>query len=200
MKLLKGFKTAAVLLLALGVATGCATKPAEEPVGQVDAAAEQARAAVLDARAAFSTVDPAAANYATISQMIADAEAAMMAGDTGRAIQLANEAKALSVAAVAEAARVASQAADSYTVQRGDSLWTISAKDSIYGNPYQWPLIYKANRSQIKDADLIYPGQQFTIERGASQADVDAAVQHARTRGAWSLGRAEDSDLRYLSR
>ncbi|MDH5766031.1 MAG: LysM peptidoglycan-binding domain-containing protein [Gammaproteobacteria bacterium] len=88
---------------------------------------------------------------------------------------------------------------DSYQVTNGDNLWDISAKGDIYANPYQWPLIYKANRSQIKDADLIYPGQTFDIDRNASSSDVDAAIQHAKTRGAWSLGVVEGSDSSYLN-
>lgn len=85
-----------------------------------------------------------------------------------------------------------------YEVVRGDSLWRISGRSSVYGNPYQWPLIYKANAADIRDADLIYPGQRLTVELSPSQGDVDAAVRHARTRGAWELGRVEDSDVRYL--
>jgi hypothetical protein len=88
---------------------------------------------------------------------------------------------------------------DTYLVVRGDSLWKISGKPDIYGNPYQWPLIYKANRDKIKDADLIYPGQELTIERGASEADRQAAIDHAKTRGAWSLGTVESSDEEYLN-
>ncbi|MBE0509899.1 MAG: LysM peptidoglycan-binding domain-containing protein [Chromatiales bacterium] len=137
--------------------------------------------------------------------MIADAESALAAGDTGKAIVLANQAKLLAEAAIKEGVvkkttQPVSSGADSYTVKRGDSLWVISGKGEIYGNPYQWPLIYKANRDKIKDADLIYPGQQFKINRAASQAEVDAAIKHARTRGAWSLGVTEESDTRYLSR
>lgn len=88
---------------------------------------------------------------------------------------------------------------DSYTVVRGDHLWGISAKSSIYGDPYQWPLIYRANRDRIEDADLIHPGQVLTIRRGASSADVQAAIRHARTRGAWKLGVVEESDRAYLA-
>lgn len=88
---------------------------------------------------------------------------------------------------------------DTYNVVRGDHLWGISSKPAIYGNPYQWPLIYKANRDKIKDADLIHPGQVFTINRNASGADIDAAVKHAKTRGAWKLGVVEESDQRYLA-
>ena len=85
-----------------------------------------------------------------------------------------------------------------YEVVRGDSLWAISGKEETYNNPYQWPLIYKANRDKIKDADLIYPGQTFSVNRNPSAAEVDAAVDHARNRGAWSIGVVEESDRRYL--
>lgn len=89
---------------------------------------------------------------------------------------------------------------DTYLVVRGDSLWKISGKPDIYNNPYHWPLIYKANRDKINDADLIQPGQELTIERGNSATDVDAAVEHAKTRGAWSIGVVEESDKAYLNR
>jgi nucleoid-associated protein YgaU len=88
---------------------------------------------------------------------------------------------------------------DNYEVKRGDNLWGISGQPRIYGNPYAWPLIYKANSAKIKDADLIYPGQNFDINRSAAAADVDAAVRHAKTRGAWKLGVVEASDKAYLS-
>ena len=92
----------------------------------------------------------------------------------------------------------AAPASDTYLVVRGDSLWKISGKPDIYNNPYHWPLIYKANRDKIKDADLIYAGQELTIERGSSQEEMDAAVNHAKTRGAWSLGVVEETDKAYL--
>ncbi len=99
----------------------------------------------------------------------------------------------------AAAAEPAKKADDSYSVVRGDHLWGISSKPTIYGNPYQWPLIFKANRDKIKDADLIQPGQVLSINRSASAAEVDAAVRHAKTRGAWTLGAVEESDKKYLS-
>ncbi|NOQ69705.1 MAG: hypothetical protein GQ573_06340 [Gammaproteobacteria bacterium] len=87
----------------------------------------------------------------------------------------------------------------SYSVVRGDNLWNISGKDEVYADPYQWPLIYKTNRDKIKDADLIYPGQVFDIDQNASASEIDAAVNHAKTRGAWSLGDTEQSDRDYLA-
>ena len=85
----------------------------------------------------------------------------------------------------------------SYEVNQGDHLWGIS--DSSYGNPYKWPLIYKANSDKIKDADLIYPGQVLDIDSDASDADSAAAINHAKTRGSWSIGVTEDSDTAYLA-
>lgn len=86
---------------------------------------------------------------------------------------------------------------ESYEVNRGDHLWGISGKS--YGNPYKWPLIYKANSDKIKDADLIYPGQVFDIDSNPSDADSAAAVNHAKSRGSWSIGTTEDSDKAYLA-
>ena len=51
----------------------------------------------------------------------------------------------------------------SYKVVRGDHLWGIAKKKEHYGNAFAWPIIYKTNRDQIKDPDLIYPNQVFKI-------------------------------------
>ncbi|MFZ1288823.1 MAG: LysM peptidoglycan-binding domain-containing protein [Melioribacteraceae bacterium] len=50
-----------------------------------------------------------------------------------------------------------------YTVVKGDHLWGISKKSEHYGNGFAWPKIYNANRDKIKNPDLIYPKQEFTI-------------------------------------
>ena len=51
----------------------------------------------------------------------------------------------------------------SYEVVRGDCLWNIAKKKEHYTNPFAWPVIYKANRDQIKNPDLIFPKQVFNI-------------------------------------
>lgn len=89
-------------------------------------------------------------------------------------------------------------AVTSHTVVRGEHLWGISSMDTIYGTPFNWPLIYKANSDQIRDADLIYPGQELAIPRNVGQDMIDSAVQHAKTRGAWSLGPTEAVDTAWL--
>ena len=95
-------------------------------------------------------------------------------------------------------AKTMDEAITSYTVVKNDNLWSISEMDKIYGTPYNWPLIYKSNASQINDADLIFPGQVLDIPRNSSQGDIDAAVMHAKTRGAWSVGPTEASDTAFL--
>ena len=87
-----------------------------------------------------------------------------------------------------------------WVVHKGEHLWGISAHGKVYGDPYQWPLLFKRNRHQIEDADLIYPGQVLHIERDLSNAEIDRAIEHAKTRGAWILGITELTDLEYLSR
>lgn len=47
-----------------------------------------------------------------------------------------------------------------YTVVKGDCLSTIAER--LYG-VQDWPLLYRANRTKIKDPDLIYPGQQLVL-------------------------------------
>ncbi|MCI5043145.1 MAG: LysM peptidoglycan-binding domain-containing protein [Aquisalinus sp.] len=46
-------------------------------------------------------------------------------------------------------------------VQPGNSLWVISRR--IYGEGAQYTIIYEANADQIRDPDLIYPGQIFSV-------------------------------------
>ncbi len=48
-----------------------------------------------------------------------------------------------------------------YVVQKGDSLWKIAGK--VYGNPFKWPRIYRANQDKIKNPHKIYPNQVLVI-------------------------------------
>lgn len=49
----------------------------------------------------------------------------------------------------------------SIVVQPGNSLWRIAQR--TYDDGYRYINIYRANREQIRDPDLIYPGQIFTL-------------------------------------
>jgi len=54
-----------------------------------------------------------------------------------------------------------------YVVKKGDWLSKLAEYEEVYGkgNYAKWPVIYRANRDQIKDPDLIYPGQNFDVPR-----------------------------------
>jgi nucleoid-associated protein YgaU len=47
------------------------------------------------------------------------------------------------------------------TVSRGDSLWRLSQQS--YGAGTRYAVIYKANKAQIRNPNLIYPGQVFVL-------------------------------------
>ncbi|WP_397544567.1 LysM peptidoglycan-binding domain-containing protein, partial [Roseovarius salis] len=49
------------------------------------------------------------------------------------------------------------------TVQPGNTLWAISREK--YGEGILYVRIFEANRERIRDPDLIYPGQVFTVPR-----------------------------------
>ena len=87
-----------------------------------------------------------------------------------------------------------------YIVQSGDHLWGISGQAQVYGDSYQWPLLYKRNRDDIYDPDLIYPGQVLHIDREANEQQIQLAIDHAKSRGAWALGVIEKSDIEYLNK
>lgn len=204
-----------VALLSLGLITGCASTDETSDAVLAEQAIAEAKAANAEAKAVN-------AEWRDTGKIIEQAEGKYAAEDYEAAIALANKAKAQAEAAVAQAAaenqkflnaNAAAAAMDdsssrgaaagrvsSYSVVRGDNLWNISGKDEVYADPYQWPLIYKTNRDKIKDADLIHPGQVLDIDQNASASEIDAAVNHAKTRGAWSLGDTEQSDRDFLAK
>ena len=70
--------------------------------------------------------------------------------------------------------------ADDVEVQAGENLATIAARVEVYNDALLWPLIYKANRDQIKDPTEIFSGQILMIPRDKTTAEVEAARQEAR--------------------
>lgn len=207
-----------VAILAAGMIAGCAsTKEPEEPEPTGPSAA--AKNEIYSAKLANAKAAKLGYEWRDTADLIAQAEQAAAAGDNDKAVALAREAREQAENAIDQYYREqerlkgielqghkffgetgAGAMMDDYRVVRGDNLWSISGRQDIYGDPYQWPLIYKANAGKIEDADLIYPGQVFDIDRAASPAAIDAAVRHAKTRGAWALGAVEDSDRAYLAR
>ena len=48
-------------------------------------------------------------------------------------------------------------------VVSGHTLWALS--QNYYGDPTRYPVIYEANKSQIHNPNLIYPGQVFVVPK-----------------------------------
>ncbi|HAC57086.1 MAG TPA: peptidoglycan-binding protein LysM, partial [Rhodobiaceae bacterium] len=44
-------------------------------------------------------------------------------------------------------------------IQPGNNLWNIARR--LYGSGFSYTVIYEANKDQIRDPNLIYPGQVF---------------------------------------
>jgi nucleoid-associated protein YgaU/uncharacterized protein YneF (UPF0154 family) len=57
-------------------------------------------------------------------------------------------------------------------IRQGDNLWTIAKR--LYGQGIRYSTIYQANTDQIRNPDLIYPGQVFVLPKGdAAWTEVD---------------------------
>jgi len=54
---------------------------------------------------------------------------------------------------------------DTYMVGQDQSLWSIAGRPEVYGDNSRWLLLYHANRDQIFDPDLIYPGMVLLVPR-----------------------------------
>ena len=207
-------KVAAIAVLTSGMVVGCQqsstdmeTEMAEE---ECQGATPEVRNAIYAAKLKNARARNLGAEWEENAQTIAEAEQAAADCENVRAKILANKAEDAAAEAIAamqtetvmvEEVVVVEEESPyigGYLVVGGDNLWSIAGQDTIYGNPFEWPLIYKANSGQIKDADLIFPGQYFYIPKakGSERAN---AIAHAKNRGAWTVGETEASDLDYLA-
>jgi nucleoid-associated protein YgaU len=81
-----------------------------------------------------------------------------------------------------------------HKVREGETLWLVSEYKDVYADPFQWPLIYDANRARIDQrskasglaldqpdgkAHWIFPGQQLDIPRDASTDRIKKARARA---------------------
>lgn len=81
-------------------------------------------------------------------------------------------------AAKVEAPKLPPQAL-SYTVRRGETLPQIAARTEIYNDSSLWPLIYRANRDQIRDPKQLWPGQVLKIPRHFSRDEALKAKRYS---------------------
>ncbi|WP_417768536.1 Ig-like domain-containing protein, partial [Stappia sp.] len=63
-----------------------------------------------------------------------------------------------------DSASTGTRAIPSIIIRTGDNLWTISQRR--YGEGLRYTTIYQANKDQIRNPDLIYPGQVFMMPEG----------------------------------
>lgn len=66
-----------------------------------------------------------------------------------------------------------------YTVRRGETLPQIAARTEIYNDSSLWPLIYRANRDQIRDPKQLWPGQVLKIPRHFSRDEALKAKRYS---------------------
>lgn len=123
----------------------------------------------------FQREDPAAVRMATASADVLDGssreanqasgQAAGQGNDAGTGADSGQTAQA-NLAAKADAPATASGLSPGLnlvTVQPGFTLWGIARE--TYGEGQLYVRVYEANRTQIRDPDLIYPGQIFSVPR-----------------------------------
>ena len=206
-------KVAAIAVVTSGLIVGCQQQASEEMTEvameeECQGATPEVRNAIYAAKLKNARARNLGAEWEENAKIIEEAEQAAADCENVRAKILANKAEDAAAEAIAamsqmETTEPTEMAEESpylggYLVVSGDNLWNIAGQDTIYGDPFMWPLIYKTNSGQIKDADLIYPGQYFYIPK-AKGPERAAAIEHAKNRGAWSIGQTEASDLDYLA-
>ena len=205
-------KVATIALLTSGIMVGCQQSSDEMTEVAMEeeclGATPEVRNAIYAAKLKNARARNLGAEWEENAKIIEEAEQAAADCENVRAKILANKAEDAAADAIAAMAKMEpveevvmteeSPYLGGYLVVSGDNLWNIAGQDTIYGNPFMWPLIYKTNSAQIKDADLIFPGQYFYIPK-AKGPERAAAIEHAKSRGAWTIGQTEASDLDYLA-
>jgi LysM repeat protein len=72
-----------------------------------------------------------------------------------------------------EALVIHHEPARNYTVRPGDTLSSIAQR--FYGNPADWPWLYRANRSVIRNPDVIYAGEVLSVPDGPPASSTTAS-------------------------
>jgi nucleoid-associated protein YgaU len=66
-----------------------------------------------------------------------------------------------------QAPQLTDDAPDRHVVTAGDTLWGIAAK--FLKDPYRWGELWKLNADEIKNPQLIYPGQVIVLDKSGNQ-------------------------------
>ena len=94
----------------------------------------------------------------------------------------AEEAAALAAKTVTPPREPAPPQPATHTVRRGETLPQIAARSEIYNDVTLWPLIYRANRDQIRDPKQLWPGQILRIPRHFSRDEALEAKKYSSRR------------------
>lgn len=148
-------------------ALAAASAPAAEPAVTETAAAEPAAtetAVTEPAAPETAAAEPAAATEPVASETVA-AEPAAPEPATAETASAEPAAAAPAVEPAATETAAAEPAAPpapvTITVQPGFTLWGIAEQN--FGDGVAYVQVFEANKDKIRDPDLIYPGQVFTI-------------------------------------
>ena len=76
----------------------------------------------------------------------------------------------LAIAQPSQPLELADGAPNRHVVTSGDTLWGIAAK--FLKDPYRWGELWKLNPEQIKNPQLIYPGQVIVLDRSGTVPSV----------------------------
>jgi nucleoid-associated protein YgaU len=125
--------------------------PAEPGEAPVEAVAEGEAVGTEVVVPEVVAAEPEGAEPAELAPVVADAPAVEVVGAEAEPV----------VEAVVEAA---APAPVTVTVQPGHTLWAIA--EGQMGDGIQYVQVWEANKDAIRDPDLIYPGQVFTMPSG----------------------------------
>ncbi|MCT8990890.1 LysM peptidoglycan-binding domain-containing protein [Chelativorans sp. SCAU2101] len=143
---------------------------------------------------AFADEQPAAGGNAAAQSASSRADEGAVSGESSIAQSSASREEQTQSASAGGFARPSDQGGVAVTsprlqpvegaviIRRGDTLWQISRR--VYGRGIRYTTIYLANQDQIRDPDLIWPGQIFTIPNETEEgvkADLEAIGNQAIT-------------------
>ncbi len=112
-------------------------------------------------KSGYNWVDIAEVNNIVNPNLIAAGQELTIPTVESKTLTSTNSPTVLSPSAIGENQQPISE--NQYTVVSGDRLWSIAVR--AYGDGYQWTKIWEANKSLLKNPNLIYPDQNLTLPR-----------------------------------
>jgi nucleoid-associated protein YgaU len=145
--------------------------PAEQPTAaSSEPAAAETTPAAPEQPAAAEAPQPPAAEEPAASEQSPAGQAAEAPASEQETMQQSQETTAATAAAVTpEATGAVVPKEGRIVIQPGNNLWRISRV--LYGKGSKFTMLYEANKEQIRDPNLIYPGQVFRTPEVAPKAE-----------------------------